>query len=504
MGASQRRLAIQARSIASLLAALTILLISAISAQAATREHAQVAISDPTVTAATPGLLEALAPRWRASGVDVAAVTADWRAIAPQPDAKAAPPNFDGADPTSPLYDWANLDRVIAVLRANKLEPLLTVTGPGPLWGSSNPERESARYRPDPSKFAAFASAVALRYGSQIDRYIVWYEPNNAANLRPQSYCAKGRCSPRSPEIYRTIFNTAARAIRAGDPGAAVYAGSLAGRGSSPRESDDPLTPIEWLRAFGCIKNNGNKDRKSASCRSFVASAIDGLVVHPDQRGGPPNKRLNNTLEVGINDSSRLIRVLDALQATGGVANAIDEATPIDMYYTEWGYQTNPPDVFSGVTLAHQSRWLQDGARLVDLEPRVKLLGQYLWRDQAVQDRGKGVDAYGGGQSGLYSFDGVAKPAAASFPNPFSASSLAGRKIASLWGQVRPGGSHIVTIERRLGSHSYRKVADIETDDRGYFRVKLPLVITAKFRYSWGLGSAAGRRYSDTLTLRPR
>ncbi len=488
---------------------IAVLLFSAIAASptaaTAASDHAIVGISDPVVTGPTAGLLEAIAPRWRASGIDLAAVTADWREIAPDKDAKSPPAGFDAADPTSPLYNWTNLDRVIRVLRANKIEPLLTVTGPGPLWSSSDPERGSARYRPTPALFAAFAAAVARRYGTQVDRYIIWYEPNDAANLRPQSFCAKTGCSPRSPEIYRTIFNAAALTIRTSDPGAAVYAGALAGRGSAPRESDDPVTPIAWLRAFGCITDDGQADRSSASCDGFEASRIDGLAYHPDQRGGPPAKRVNNTLEAGIADTSRLTRVLDAIQLTAGVVNAQDEAAPIDLYYSEWGYQTNPPDVFSGVTLERQSRWLQEGAKLVDGQPRVKLLTQYLWRDEPVRDSGQGVDAYAGGQSGLYGFDGVAKPAAASFPNPFWATSYSGSRAASLWGQVRPGGAHQVAIERRIGGRPYRKVAEAETDPQGYFRVRLPLGTTARFRYSWNAGtSAKNKRYSDAITVRPR
>ena len=467
--------------------------------------RALVGISDPVVTGQAPGLLEATAPRWRAAGIDIAAVTADWREIAPEKESSSRPAGFDGVDPNSPLYNWTNLDRVIGVLRANKIEPLLTVTGPGPLWSSSDPERGSARYRPAPGLFANFAIAVARRYGAQVGRYIIWYEPNNAANLRPQSYCGRTGCSPRSPEIYRGIFNAAAQAIRASDPGASVYAGALAGRGSSARESDDPITPVAWLRAFGCITAKETADRSSASCDSFAPSVIDGLAHHPDQRGGAPAKRLRNTLEAGIADTSRLTRVLDAIQLTGGVINAQDEAAPVDLYYTEWGYQTNPPDVFSGVTLAHQSRWLQEGAKIVDGHPRVKLLAQYLWRDEPLRDTGQGVEAYAGSQSGLYSFDGVAKPAAASFPNPFFATSYSGSKAASLWGQVRPGGAHQVSIERRIGGRPYRKVAEAKTDGRGYFRARLPLGTTARFRYSWNVGSSTKtKRYSDAITVRPR
>ena len=472
----------------------------------AAKVHAMVGISDPTATGPTEGLLEALAPRWRSAGVDLASVTADWRQIAPEKDSSVAPSGFDAADPNSPLYNWSNLDRVIAVLRANKLEPLLTVTGPGPLWSSSEPARGSARYRPDATMFAAFARAVALRYGAQVDRYVIWYEPNDSSNLRPQSYCAKGKCSPRSPDTYRAIFNSAGPAIRTADAKASVYAGALAARGrSAPEEADDPLTPIAWLRSFGCVDAHGVADRTSATCRTFAPSTVDGVAYHPDQRAGRPSRHLPNTLEVGINDTSRLTRLLDAMQQSEGIINAVDTTAPIDLYYSEWGYQTNPPDVFSGVGLAAQSRYLQEGAKIVYGQPRVKLLGQYLWRDEPVRDLGQGVDAYSGGQSGLYGFDGVAKPSAGSFPNPFWAVLGKASRKATLWGQVRPGGAHRVSIERRVGRHPYRKVAEVGTDDQGYFRIQLPLSVAAKYRYSWNPGSSAKtKRFSDSVPVAPR
>ena len=491
---------------AVLVAAAAVCAALAATASAAVEARAMVGISDPVATGPTAGLLEAFAPRWRAAGVDLASVTADWREIAPEKESKAPPAGFDGGDPSSPLYNWANLDRVINVLRTNKLEPLLTITGPGPLWSSTDPERGSARYRPDPALFAAFARAVALRYGERVGRYIVWYEPNDAANLRPQSYCTKGACSPRSPQIYRAIFNSAASGIRAADGGSEVLAGGLAARGrSAPEDSDDPLTPVAWLRAFGCVGSDGVADRTSPTCNEFEPAAVDGLAYHPDQRGAAPSQHLRNTGEAGINDTPRLTRVLDQMQLSGGIVNAGEASAPIDLYYSEWGYQTNPPDVFSGISLQNQNKWLQEGAKIVYGQPRVKLLGQYLWRDQAVRDSGQGVDAYSGGQSGLYGFDGIAKPAASSFPNPFWAISLVGSRAASLWGQVRPGGAHTVAIERRVGRNRYRQVAVAQTDEQGCFRARLPLSTTAKFRYSWTPSSGSKkRRYSDSISVRPR
>jgi len=487
------------------LLASSFLLAVPLAATAATPEHALVGISDPAATGPTPGLLEAFAPRWRAAGVDVVSVSANWREIAPGQDAKIQPAGFNAADPNSSLYNWVNLDRVISVLRANKLEPLLTVTGPGPLWASGDPERGISRYRPSPAAFAEFSASVAARYRGSVGRYIIWDEPNDPSRLTPQSYCSKKVCSPRSPEIYRNLFNAGESAIRANDEEADIYAGALAARGSDPKLNDDPIRPVPWLRAFGCIDRGGSADRTSSACRSFQAPVINGLAFHPDQRGQAPIKRLRSTFEVGISDTRRLTTVLDAVQASGGLVNGSDVGAPVDLYYSEWGYQTNPPDIFSGVTLPIQSRWLQEGAKIVYSQPRVKLLSQYLWRDEPIRDLGQGVDAYAGGQSGLYGFDGVAKPAALSFPHPFSATSPSGSRRANLWGQVRPGGAHSVSIERQIGKRRYRQVAQAETDAQGYFKVVLPLGTTARFRYSWKAGSSsASRRFSDSMTVKLR
>jgi len=482
-----------------------LLLTVPVGATASSPEHALVGISDPAATGTTPGLLEAFAPRWRAAGIDVVSVSASWREIAPGQDAKIQPNGFNASDPNSSLYDWVNLDRVISVLRANKLEPLLTITGPGPLWASGDPERGISRYRPSPAAFAEFAASVAVRYRDSVGRYIIWDEPNDPSRLTPQSYCAKKACSPRSPEIYRNLFNAGESAIRAIDEDADIYAGALAARGSDPKLNDDPIRPVPWLRAFGCIDRNGSADRTSSACRSFQAPVINGLAFHPDQRGQVPTKRLRSTFEVGISDTRRLTTVLDAVQASGGLVNGSDVGAPVDLFYSQWGYQTNPPDVYSGVSLRSQNRWLQEGAKVAYGQPRVKLLSQYLWRDEPVFDAGQGVDAYAGGQSGLYAFDGTAKPAAGSFPNPFVASSPAGSNSAHLWGQVRPGGAHSVTIQRRVGARAYRDVTVVQTDTQGYFKLQLPLATKARFRYGWVTSSASSRRhYSDAISLSPR
>src|SRR3712207_5367117 len=134
---------------------------------------------------------------WRGKGIGGWGITARGGAIAPAPEARSAPDGFRPADPDDPQYNWGFLDREIALVRGAGMKVVLTVTGWGPLWGSQFPVKRNPRYKPVPKRFAAFATAVAKRYGASVDRYIVWNEPNQAPWLTPQSECtSSGRCSP--------------------------------------------------------------------------------------------------------------------------------------------------------------------------------------------------------------------------------------------------------------------------------------------------------------------
>jgi hypothetical protein len=102
---------------------------------------------------------------------------------------------------------------------------MLSVSGWGPVWGSEFPVKDNPRFKPDPKKFAAFAAAVANRYGGIVDRYLVWNEPNTTLWLQPQSQCVRRKCSPYAPHHYRRILRAADPAIRRADSGAKILAG---------------------------------------------------------------------------------------------------------------------------------------------------------------------------------------------------------------------------------------------------------------------------------------
>ena len=60
---------------------------------------------------------------------------------------------------------------------------------------------------------------------------------------------------------------------------------------------------------------------------------------------------------------------------------------PKPIWLTEYGYQSNPPDTFLGVPPKRQARLLSLAAMRAWRLPRVTMLFQYLYRDEAVLSR---------------------------------------------------------------------------------------------------------------------
>ena len=102
-----------------------------------------------------------------------------------------------------------------------------------------------------------------------------------------------------------------------------------------------------------------------------------------------------------------------------------------------------------GVSLGRQSRYLQQAAYLAWRLPRVRNLTQYQWRDEPVIVRGRGVKSYSGWQSGLRYVNDKPKPAMRAFLRPFVIDVGPRGRVATFWGQIRPGsGVRTVTVLR--------------------------------------------------------
>ncbi|HEV7750436.1 MAG TPA: hypothetical protein VGO71_02795, partial [Baekduia sp.] len=343
-------------------------------------------------------------------------------------------------------------------------------------------KKHNQAWEPKASEFAAFATAVAKRYGPTVDRYLIYNEPNQKGWLQPQFSCTRHHrvCTPVSPHTYRALVRAAYPAIHRADPGAQVLAGALAPRGADPLQRNRPLRPLAFIRAFGCVDERYRPVR-TGRCRGFQPARMDGFAYHPHPIKASPSTPSPNADDAAIADLGKLERTLDAVQHARGFTTPTGAHAPLHL--TEFGYQTNPPDPYDGIPVGRQSRWLQQAAYIAWKDPRVRTLVQYVWRDEGVKSVGAGRKKYAGWQSGLLFANGRPKPALAGFQHPFFAdvSTLAPR--VRFWGQVRPGAAHTVLLQRRSPSGSYVTVARLRTDRRGTFVKTLAVPRPGSYRY---------------------
>jgi len=150
----------------------------------ATRE---VRSPDPTVRAKALDDIRALGVHWLR-------VIVYWQDVAPRPGSRHRP-HFNERDPDDyPASGWARYDNIVNDARARGFRLLVTITGPGPRWGTRS--RRNRVTRPSPARFRRFVTAVGRRYGDDVRYWSVWNEPNHPDFLRPQ-YSTTGR-TPRS------------------------------------------------------------------------------------------------------------------------------------------------------------------------------------------------------------------------------------------------------------------------------------------------------------------
>jgi hypothetical protein len=422
---------------------------------------------------------------WSDLGIDVVRIHAVWGTMAPQLQAKKMPAGFDPRDPNSPMYNFSRLDRAIDLVTSHGMGVLLNVTGYGPVWGSQQPSKRDIRWKPDPAKFAAFTTAVARRYGSRVNDYIIWNEPNMPLWLKPQSTCSGGHCTPYAPHLYRNIVLKSGSAIRAADPGAKIIVGALAPRGQTIRNSMSKYRPLAFMRAMGCVTAKYRRDRKGP-CRGFTAPVVDGFAHHPNGITISPTTPSPNPDDAQMSDLGRFIRALDKVTRAGGLKPRSGKR--LGVWLDEFDYQTRPPDPYAGVSLSKQNSWLQQGAAMAWANSRVRNLTQYVWEDEPYK---KGQ---GGNQGGLRFINGKAKPSLAGFRAPLVPTRRSGSTVR-LWGQVRPGGRTTVDLQRKTGG-KWKSIARVKTDAHGGFRRDVRARGKATFRFRWPGGASNARSVS--------
>src|SRR5690606_33901068 len=166
-----------------------------------------------------------------------------------------------------------------------------------------------------------------------------------------------------------------------------------------------------------------------------------GFAHHPYTRGGsrPPYSKTLAT-EITITSGARLHRLLDQ----GARARMLPRRLPV--WYTEFGYQTNPPDTVVGVPLAKQAEYLNQADYLAARDSRVRSVAQYKLVDEEL------LSSF---QTGLRMWGSLkAKPAYAAYRLPIWVVRKGTRVTA--YGQVRPAPARSRQRVQKIGRASGR------------------------------------------------
>jgi hypothetical protein len=414
----------------------------------------------------------------QALGADAIRANVIWARYAPSPNSKHRPKGFNGKDPNAYGSAFAPLDALVAGAQARGLQVLLTPTGPIPAWASrcGGSIRNRHTCKPNPRLFGAFVRALGTRYPG-VKMWSIWNEPNLRAWLTPQ-YAGT---SLKSAALYRALARSAIAGLRATGHRTTtdqILLGETAPIGQSPGPSAN-ANPQPWLRALFCLKANGHRLTGAAAraqgCSHYKQLGVNGYAHHPYTRGGsrPPDSRPNPG-EITIGVASRLTRLLDQ----AGRAGRVPRKLPV--YYTENGWQTNPPDNIFGVTLEQQATYINQADAIAYKNARVKAVAQYKLIDDAEQSSF---------QSGVRLTDGSKKPSYIAYQLPIWVTKKGSG--VHIYGQVRtaPDGAALQVEVRHAASAgaAFGTVQTVAVSSlKGQFAVDVPNVSGGVWELRYG------------------
>lgn len=129
--------------------------------------------------------------------------------------------------------DWAKLDQIVNEVESRGMG-ILGVLQWSPDWATSG---DTGVGHPDNVQdYAAFATAVAQRYGSKITSYEVWNEPN-----------ASFFWNPVDPVAYTNLLKATYTALKLVDPNITVIGGVV---GAGLTWGDTTMNPVDFVQAM--------------------------------------------------------------------------------------------------------------------------------------------------------------------------------------------------------------------------------------------------------------
>ena len=469
------------RRTAFILACLGILLVPAARA-AADDEQETIMQDDGQLLFSGAGARDSGLDEMRALGADTVRVFVFWNAVAPEAASTDRPPDFDAANPAAYPSDlWNRFDDVVRGAQARGMSVILTPTTPIPAWASECGGSVSARdaCKPDPAEFGSFVRALGTRYSGSypdedqgggllppVGRWGLVNEANVGRWLRPQFVRRGGRIVPASPARYRRLAAAGIAALReTGHAGDVIMLGETApiGNTTGPLATRPVATATFW-RNLLCVDRAGRALTGRAAveqeCTRPPRLLATAIAHHPYVRGG---SRAPLTAprrdEITIANPSRLQTILNQGARLGRIPRGL--AT----WWTEFGFQTNPPDRTLGVSLRKQAAYLNQSDFLAYKQRNVKGLAQYLLRDDSGNS---------GFQSGLRFTDGRLKPAYDAFRFPVW---VVRRGVSvTVFGQVRQardGAAGDVRIQVRVPGKNWATLRTVKPNRKGFVLSKM-------------------------------
>ncbi len=399
----------------------------------------------------------------RALGVQRVRVLVPWDQLAPQAGARQ-PPTGDFSNPaTYSATAWTVYDEIVKAASAQRIGLDFTLTGPPPLWAAGPGAPAGGPYpqwRPSAQSFGEFVKAAATRYSGtymppgagqplpRVDFWSIWNEPNYGPQLAPQAIDLS--TVEVAPMLYRQLADAAWRALHeTGHGGDTILIGETAPRGLTVGNSPgnfSGMVPLRFLRALYCVDSSFHQLRGTAAtvrgCPSTAAGSAQferqnpalfhasGFADHPYPQGLPPNVVTPDEPDYAdIATLPRLEQTLDRLQAAYG------SSTRFQIWNTEYGYQTDPPEkIARSVDPQTGSLYLNWSEYMSWRDPRIRSYDQYLLTDPPT------ASAVGGFATGLEFKDGSKKEMFYAFRMPvFLPVTSAGHGTPlEVWGCARP------------------------------------------------------------------
>ncbi|HLI59582.1 MAG TPA: hypothetical protein VKV21_07925 [Solirubrobacteraceae bacterium] len=461
----------------------------------------------------------------RALGFDRVKVNLAWNSVAPRPTSTRAP-RFDAADPGAyPASGWAIYDEIIRLCEQYHLGVDLTLAPYVPRWaegpGEPTPATSPATWNPNPAMFERFVQAVGTRYSGhytpkgqksplpRVSFWSIWNEPNQGAlGISPQAIDHNAVES--SPYRYRLLADAAWTALhRTGHGGDTTLLGELAPIGNvGPKFPGQfaNMVPLRFIRALYCVDSDLAPLRgRAATLRHCPATAAasrrfaaenpvlfhaTAFSVHPYPYGLPPDESVPGP--GGVDDAvlaqlPKLFTTLDRVQQAYGSRRRFD------VYDTEYGYQTSPPDPQSGnVSPQKAAAWLNWSQYISWRLPRVLSFDQYELRDPPPLP---GKKLYNRFASGVVTDTGRRKPGwyALRMPIwlPVSHQAKGGR--LEVWGQVATAKDYPMAkrasaeIQFKAASGgAWRTLKTVSTrTSEGYFDTPVAFPASGSVRIRW-------------------